>query len=168
MEVWKDIKGYEGLYQISNLGRVKSLPKYNYKTERILTPTDNGNGYKIIGLHRNGKRFSNYIHRLVAVAFVPNPKGERYVNHLDYNTANNTAENLEWCSQKENTKHSSERMKRPHKQWKQTKTGEKHIYYRGNKFRVCIPKVIDKTFHTLEDAIRVREVILNGEKYLAN
>lgn len=177
MEIWKDIKGYEGLYQVSSCGNIKSLErvvknnKFGGKRilpEQLLSPTDNGHGYKLIGLRKNGKRKNHYIHRLVAIAFIPNANNEKYVNHIDYNTANNVVENLEWCSQKENVQYSSMRMKHPHKRWKISNTGEKYIYVRGDKFRLCISNIIDRTFKTIEEAVKAREVILIGEKHFTN
>ncbi len=114
MEIWKDIKGYEGLYQISNLGRVKSLARekkngVNSKQnipEIILNIYDNGKGYKRTNLCKNNIIKSNYIHRLVAEAFILNSKNEREVNHKDGNKANNNVTNLEWCNRKENVLHS--------------------------------------------------------------
>jgi hypothetical protein len=175
-EIWCDVNGYEGLYQISNLGNVLSLRrevkqgKYG-KTrvieEKILKPTDNGNGYLIVPLRINGKRKNFYIHRLVAEHFVPNCTGGNYVNHKDYDTRNNSSDNLEWCTQRNNILYSAHRMRKPHKQWKRSATGEKYIYFRYNGFRLSIRNLIDKTFPTLEEAVRAREVVLSGEKYLA-
>lgn len=107
-EVWKDIEGYEGLYQISNLGRVKSLPKIRGRTlveERILSPVLGNRGYKMIMLYKNNgnKRFS--IHRLIAKAFIPNISNKPYINHKDGNKLNNSIENLEWCTCRENIIH---------------------------------------------------------------
>lgn len=111
METWKDIKGYEGYYQISNLGRVKSVErvyktKLSYRTvpERIRTPV-NANGYLYCELWKEGnhKRFA--VHRLVAQAFIENPGGLPHVNHKDGNKQNNAVSNLEWCTQSENNLH---------------------------------------------------------------
>lgn len=109
MEIWKDIKDYEGLYQVSNYGKIKSLSrKVNdyrggiVKKEKLLTPTDNGKGYQIIGLCKNNHRKNHYIHRLVADAFLENPNNYPQVNHKDYNTKNNCVDNLEWITTKDN------------------------------------------------------------------
>lgn len=108
-EIWKDIKGYERLYQISNYGRVKSLVFNNNickkKREKILSPTDNGKGYLIIGLRKNGKRKNYYIHRLVAEHFLKNDKNLKEVNHINFNKKNNSVENLEWVTKEKNIKH---------------------------------------------------------------
>ena len=101
MEHWKDIKGYEGRYQVSNLGRVKSLPVQTatkfFKGE-VLTLMRHKGGYCLVNLSR--KTF--YVHRLVAEAFVENPNGYKCVNHKDEDKSNNSAENLEWCTTKYN------------------------------------------------------------------
>ncbi len=107
-EIWKDIKGYEGLYQISNLGRIKSLPKingYKFQKELIRKNELGTNGYLIIVLNKNSKHHSYSIHRLVAQAFIPNPKDKPQVNHKDGNKLNNNVENLEWTTRSENQKH---------------------------------------------------------------
>ena len=100
MEIWKDIKGYPG-YQISNLGRVWSV-----KSQRCLKPY-NSNGYLKIDLFAaNGKRKKEYIHRLVAIAFIDNPDGLPQVNHISGNKQNNCVENLEWVDRSKNMYHS--------------------------------------------------------------
>lgn len=115
-EIWKDVVGYEGLYQVSNLGRVKSLDK-NIKVKirnqnsvikrgKILKPNNNNNsGYYKITLSKNGisKVFS--VHRLVAETFISNPQNKPCVNHIDGNKLNNDINNLEWTTAKENTIH---------------------------------------------------------------
>ena len=102
-EIWKPIKGYEGLYEISNLGRVKSL---NYKgtgKEKILKNTENGKGYLFVDLYKNGKIKKFRIHRLVLMTFKPiEGMGKLDVNHIDENKQNNSLENLEWCDRKYN------------------------------------------------------------------
>lgn len=112
-EIWKDIKGFEGKYQISNLGRVKSLPKFNrmskenssigyYRKERILKPAKNKFGYLQVDLeHRSNKT----IHRLVAEAFIENPDNLPQVNHKNGIKSDNNVENLEWVSAKDNINH---------------------------------------------------------------
>ena len=100
MEVWKDVKDYEGLYVISNLGRIRSTS--GQYTGRILSPTDNGKGYKIVGLSKNGNRQNHYVHRLIAIAFIDNPNNFKEINHIDENQSNNCPSNLEWCNRKYN------------------------------------------------------------------
>lgn len=108
-EVWKDILGYEGTYQVSNKGRVKSLTRkvWNYtKRERILKPCHKPNGYMQVNLCKDGGGDKHaYVHRLVAQAFLPNPDGLPEVNHIDFDKTNNCVENLEWVSDKDNKRH---------------------------------------------------------------
>lgn len=112
MEIWKDIEGFEGCYQVSNLGRVRSL---DHKTERlnrgrkqvitfkgkVLTPRKHTSGYLNIGI----KRKNYYIHRLVAAAFIKKKEHQDSVNHIDGDKTNNSVENLEWCTHQENLNH---------------------------------------------------------------
>ena len=110
-EFWKDIAGYEGLYQVSNFGRVRSADRIDrYGREykgKILTPCTDNQGYLHIALHNNGKRKTVRVHRLVAEAFINNTDNCKYINHKDENKQNNNAENLEWCSAKYNCNYGS-------------------------------------------------------------
>lgn len=112
MEEWLDIKGYEGLYKISSSGKVKSYhPFGNHQKigkEHYIAPTFTSTGYYKVELMKNHIRRSFKIHRLVAIAFIPNPLNKPYVNHLDGNKLNNHVSNLEWCTQKENITHAYE------------------------------------------------------------
>ena len=96
-EEWKDIKGYEGLYQVSNRGRVKST-----RNNIILKPIISDKGYYRVDLSKNGNKYRARIHRLVAQAFIPNPYNYSQVNHKDENKANNCVSNLEWCTDQYN------------------------------------------------------------------
>ena len=106
--VWKDIAGYEGLYCISDTGIVKSYPKMSGgspRKEHILRENVKRTGYSSVVLAKDGKHTTVLIHRLVASAFVPNPKNSPVVNHVDGNKLNNAASNLEWCTYSQNTVH---------------------------------------------------------------
>lgn len=166
-EIWKDIPGYEDLYLISNLGRVKSLTFRNnifdIKREKILTPLKKDNKYLYISLSKNGKRKNKYIHRLVAEAFIDNKNNDPIVNHIDYDVTNNRVDNLEWCSQKQNVFHSISHLKK-RKNITYSNTGEKYISYRKTKkvYRVTVDKKELGTFKTLQEAIMFRNNILGG------
>lgn len=104
-ELWKDIDGFEGLYQISSLGNVKSLNYRNEKKEQNLALKHHWTGYSMVSLRNNGKLKYLNVHRLVALAFVENPFRKPCVNHIDGNKQNNCSANLEWVTHKENTQH---------------------------------------------------------------
>lgn len=103
-EIWKDVPNYEGLYQVSNLGRVKSNHNTRYHKPKILTNIPR-NGYVSVILCKNKSQKNVFVHRLVAECFVPNPENKPCVNHIDGNKSNPCASNLEWCTQKENISH---------------------------------------------------------------
>lgn len=118
-EIWKSVKGFEDFYMVSNMGRVKSLPRLSgnsrYITEeKILSPRVCGTQreYLSVALHANGVRRQMKIHRLVAEAFIPNPNGYKEINHKDENKGNNCVENLEWCSRSYNINYGSGKEKR--------------------------------------------------------
>lgn len=105
-EVWKPVKYYEGLYEISNYGRVKSIERViqdkNGKNkvvhEKYITQHDNGRGYLFVSLWKDNKTKKEYVHRLVAITFIPNPEKLPQVNHIDEDKQNNYVDNLEWCT----------------------------------------------------------------------
>lgn len=104
MEIWKDIKGYEGMYQVSNLGRVKSLERMmkNRKCEEIIkVPSITNKGYYRLPLCKYGKTKYFHIHRLVAETFIPNIENKPTVDHIDRNKLNNNVSNLRWATYKE-------------------------------------------------------------------
>lgn len=112
-EQWKDIIGYKGLYEVSNLGRIKSLPKTlvtfkhkRFRGEKLLcTTTFHPSGYRYVTLIKNKKRTSHSVHRLVGVHFISNPTNLPQINHEDTNKTNNKYLNLSWCTNEENAEH---------------------------------------------------------------
>lgn len=165
-EKWKDIKNYEGFYQISDRGRVRSVDRYINSSKGIrfipskeLKLTDNGNGYLIVGLWKYGKRKNYYIHRLVAQHFLNNWDENFVVDHIDYNRKNNKINNLRILTQLDNVRHSSINMHKPHRSW--TDNGEKYIYKKDGLYRVSIKGICDKRFSTFEEAVNFKKEVLN-------
>lgn len=176
-EVWKDIPGYEGLYQVSNLGRVKSYDRKvnspirnsTRMVERIvkgqiIKPEIANNGYLVANLWKNNVKKRICIHRLVAEVFIDNPDNKPCVNHKDYNRQNASVENLEWVTHQENTLYSRDRMSEAHigKSSIPNKTGEMYVRRTPTgKYKLCIERLgIYKTFNTVSEAIKAREVII--------
>lgn len=113
MEIWKPVVGfegcYEGTYEISSLGRVRSIDRVlasgNFAKGRMRSILLDNRGYPVVGLYKEGKGNQRKVHRLAALAFVPNPENKPAVNHRDGNKQNNNVENLEWVTNRENTNH---------------------------------------------------------------
>lgn len=210
-EVWKDVDGYEELYQISNLGRVRRLKGYcqldnnkrryrayvyvnrkkisigTYETKQqakvardiYVNMHPECYWYQIINPHVVRDYYSvslskdcvckhYYIHRLVAKAFIPNPNNYPVVNHRDYNKLNNRVDNLEWCTQEFNVRHSSEYMKIPKTKDIRQKF-EKYIRKKGDKYELCIRLNgyrYYKRFQDLNQAIEQRDDILRSLGYV--
>lgn len=131
-EIWKDITGYEGLYQVSDQGRVKSLKRKDCLgrtiQERILKTKIDRYGYLQLNLHAYGKQKTLTVHRLICEAFNENPEGKPEVNHINENKTDNRACNLEWCTRKENVNHGTrnERVAKANSKqvWQYTLDGE--------------------------------------------
>ena len=153
-EAWKDVSGYEGLYQVSNQGRVKS---FKQEKERILKPVRDTCGYLRVILCKNGKRKMCSIHRLVALTFIPNKDNFTEVNHKDEIKTNNNIENLEWCDKKYNNNYGTriqravEKISKPVfqytkdgkfvREWKSTMDVKRNLgYYRGIISECCLGK----------------------------
>lgn len=127
MEIWKDIDGYNGYYQVSNYGNVRSVDRFDGVHDRkgtIIIPSVKQNGYLQVGLRKHNTRKWFGVHRLVATHFIDNPHNKPQVNHIDGNKLNNTVENLEWVTGKENQRHATKLGLRDN-----MPKGEKHPAY---------------------------------------
>lgn len=119
-EIWKPIKGFEGSYEVSNLGRIKSLPKTIYRiVKAVPTPINVGEyimrphaaPYQMVTLRANGKPIIRSVHRIVAETFIPNPNNLPQVNHKNEIKTDNRADNLEWCTPSYNIRYSAQRRR---------------------------------------------------------
>lgn len=157
-EIWKDVVGYEGLYQVSNLGNVKSLigwdvSKQQYiKREKVLSPSESE--YKRVVLYKDGKCKTISIHRLVAKTFLDNPNNLPQINHKDENKYNNCVDNLEYCTHKENMNHGTKQERESNvktkykvfqydlhgnfiKEWKNLREIEQNTNYKKSNIGYC-------------------------------
>lgn len=103
MEEWKDIEGYEGLYQVSDLGNVRSLNYNKTRKIKVLKPRNGGKGYKVVYLTKNGQQQNYYIHKLVGKAFLPNPENKPCIDHINTDKTDNRKTNLRWVTYQENS-----------------------------------------------------------------
>lgn len=138
-EIWKDVKGYEGLYQISNFGNVMSLNYRNTSNPQKLTPKKNKDGYLWVELRKNAMPKPFLIHRLVAMAFIPNPNNYPVINHKDENKSNNNFFNLEWCTHSYNVLYSLKKHSRNGCGIKRVKKSGEPYKYKG----MIIQKTLD-------------------------
>lgn len=118
MERWKTVDDYKNLYEVSSYGRIRSLDRFDRLGRitwgKVLSPTNNGNGYYSVMLCKPNSKRRCYVHRLVATAFVDNPNSFLEINHKDMNPGNNRASNLEWCSRKYNVNYGDHNVKLSH------------------------------------------------------
>ena len=134
-EVWKPIEGYEGLYEVSDKGNVRSLDRYVYtgaagmvrRKGVFMKQQTNKKGYKTVMLHDSSRVRSTTVHRLVAEAFIPNPDNKSQVNHIDTDKTNNSVSNLEWNTQEENMAHAKKHNLFKNKTEKQIKACAKNL-----------------------------------------
>ncbi len=172
-EEWRDINGYEGRYQVSNKGRVKSLPRYvNNHTgkllvkEKFITLSKTPKGYLHCYLSKGSRDKCFLVHRLVADAFIPNPDNKPQVNHIDCNKENNTVENLEWCTNGENQIHAY-------------KNGLNYVTGRAGRPKRKVNQIdirtlsVIKTYNSIAEAQRITHsknigMVCRGERNSAN
>lgn len=169
MEIWKDIDGYGGRYQVSSQGKVRRLLQTDHHggysaclTNMILHTTPKG--YKTVGLIKNGKSKVFLVHRLVAIAFLENPENKKCINRIDYDRSNNCVTNLEWCTYAENNQHSYERIHCERHVIK-SNTGYKYISKnQAGYYYVSFKKGdgLAKNFKSLDDALSYRNSVLES------
>lgn len=180
-EIWKPIIGYEGLYEVSSMGRVRSLDRitsYISRTQegkeyttththkgKLMKQHNNHFGYKVIALCINGKYRTCMVHRLVAEAFTPNPNNYPIVNHKDENKQNNCVENLEWCTQQYNINYGSGNIRRI-----DTRNQNKSYHYQREVGQYTLDGVLIKKYPSASDTGYCRESIrdcCNGKQKTA-
>ena len=160
IEEWRPVVGYEGLYEVSNTGQVRSLDRFYYRLHKgkVLSPAKDRYGYLTVTLNCNGKSKTIKIHRLVAQAFIENPDNLPQVNHKDEDKTNNNVDNLEWCTAKYNVNFGTrqeryrntmlekghwsglsreEYEKKRYKENKEKRKDSQRKYYQKNKDRIC-------------------------------
>lgn len=171
MEIWKDIQGYENLYQVSNTGKIKGLPRIDSNgriyPERFLKPEKLRKGYLRVRLGSRKTGLRHYlVHRLVAMAFIPNPDGLPQINHKNEKKDDNRVENLEWCDNDYNHNYGNRNKKATRHQEKKCCATDAN----GNIVRVFDSiKDAAKEFNTspnyISNAIHKRTRIVNGKRY---
>lgn len=172
MEEWKDITGFEGSYQASNLGRVRSLDRYinashgskQFRKGQIIKGSVMPNGYLVVGLWKDCKCEQHYIHRLIAQTFIPNPNGYAEINHKDEDKTNNSVSNLEWCEHSYNINYGTtkERISKSHYALKKgTRVGQ----YKDGKLIAIYINAQDASRATGIDGSAIRKVCLGRPKF---
>ena len=170
IEIWKPVVGYEGVYEISSFGRIRSLDRitsYISRTQegkeystththkgKLMKQHNNHFGYKVIALCIDGKYKTYMVHRLVAEAFIPNPNNYPVVNHKDENKQNNCVENLEWCTQQYNINYGSGNIRRI-----DTRNQNKSYHYQREVGQYTLDGVLIKKYPSASDTGYCRESI---------
>lgn len=168
VEEWRDIEGFEGLYQVSNLGEVKSLRKeralgHSVKVteEHILRPSTHRDGYLRVVLMKDHVRYTRLIHRLVAQTFISNPENKPTVNHLDEIKTHNSVDNLEWATISENTTYGNAYVER-------VKTQKMHQPKSKVVYQYTLDKELVAKYTSAGEAARQTGVIKSGIQHCAN
>ena len=130
-EIWKSVLGYEGLYVVSNLGRICSLwdGRHQIHRTKVLKPGKNNGGYLFVNLWKNGEKKMFLVHRLVAIAFIPNPEGKPEVNHLTEDKTKNSVDSIEWVTHKENINYGTGKERSARAQMNDKKKSKPVIQY---------------------------------------
>lgn len=160
MEIWKPIKSYQGRYEVSSLGNVRSLNFNKTGVSKILKPISNTRGYTSVCLCLNNEKSIFRINRLVAEAFIPNPENKPQVNHKDENKTNNKVENLEWSTPKENANHGTRSLRIAKKQSKKVIQMDMH----GNYLKTHVSATSLKSFGYSQGTI---SMVCRGEREFA-
>ena len=177
-EIWRPVSGYEGYYEVSNIGRVRSVPRTREVKSRyggtalrtdkgaLMSPVNHGNGYLYVTLARDGLRINHYIHRLVAFAFCDGADERLVVDHKDGDKRNNHCDNLEWVTQKVNVVRAAPLMRKPKSVCKPSNTAEKYISLvrkRGRRpvYQVHVRQLgARRQFSCLQDALAYRNEVI--------
>ncbi len=157
-EIWKPVKGYENIYEVSNIGRVKSCERIVIRSngrkinfpEKIMKPSINHKGYEVIDLRKNGKRECGFVHRLVGKAFIENPDNKKQINHKNGVKRDNNVDNLEWVTNKENVIHA----------YKNNLNNNRNaIESRKRKVdQLTLENEFIKSYNSIEEAIKVTKI----------
>lgn len=169
MEIWKDVKGYEYFYRVSSLGNVTRKKGIQCKKERVIKMHDNGSGYKAVSLSVDSKVKKEYVHRLVAMSFLPNTENKEEVNHIDGDRSNNNLVNLEWVTRSENHFHRYTVLKQKgvnfgktgSKNWKSKEVLKYDVY---GKFIESFPAVMEAMRITGINEASIRGCIYGKQK----